>query len=238
MSEERSLYRKISDFRRALRARDWTPDKFLTLKDNKGFPYVSAEKVKINVNAVLPDSELELVLTYSELEMRPAIGSMSQHWTVRCDATFVDIDTYETVTYTAYGEAGDSGDKGVGKCQTHAVKQIFFQEFLVADDGDPSEDTETTVATPASSTFRPPSEDTKKVQKEQVMANSVLTEVPKGDGGPTAVQRRALERITKKLQADVESGAITPEQAEEIGSKLNAIKTSAEAKAFIEAHSR
>lgn len=235
---ESNVYKKMNAFRKALLKQDWTPDKFMSLSNNRGFSYVSAEKLKLNIGPLLAEHDLELSLNFHDLEMRPAVGQMSQHWTVCCDATFVDTESGESHTMTVYGEAGDSGDKGVGKAQTHAIKQIFFQGFLVADDGDPSEDTETTVATPVSSTFRPPSEDTKKVQKEQVMSNSVLTEVPKGDGGPTAVQKRALERITKKLQADVESGTMTQEQAEEIGSKLNAIKTSAEAKAFIEAHSR
>ena len=235
---ESNVYKKMNAFRKALLKQDWTPDKFMSLSNNRGFSYVSAEKLKLNIGPLLAEHDLELSLNFHDLEMRPAVGQMSQHWTVCCDATFSDIETGESHTMTVFGEAGDSGDKGVGKAQTHAIKQVFFQGFLVADDGDPAEDTESTIPATSKASYVPPSEDTKKVQKEQVMANSVLTEVPKGDGGPTAVQRRALERITRKLQADVESGAITPEQAEKIGSELNAIKTSAEAKAFIEAHSR
>lgn len=243
MNEERkALMTKISEFRQELRACDWTPDKAFQLNGQTKYRYVSAEKVKRNVNQILPKHGLEMKVDYDDLQGRAGIGMMSQHWTVRATMTITDIDTGAIERYTAYGEAGDSGDKAIGKTLTHGFKQLVFQNFLVADNADPEgEDVSTAVpiqrrAPPADAKTTMP-----KVMEHAVKPTPKAPQTPvrppvtprASPSAPSAVQKKALESITARIAERYADGEMTEDEVKKAMDEIEGVKTSADAFAVI-----
>lgn len=136
-NETSALLRKMSALRADVLKQDWKDDKMFSMGGKGGYSYLSADKVKRNLAPLLVKAGLEMRMEFSELECRAAIGNMSQHWTVKLTVTMMDTDTYESIATVVYGEAGDSGDKGVSKAQTCAIKQWALSQFLIADGIDP-----------------------------------------------------------------------------------------------------
>lgn len=132
-----TLLQKISELRKEVLLKDWSDDKIFSMNGKSGYQYLSADKVKKTLAPLFSKHGIELKIRFSELECRNAIGNMSQHWTIRLDVSLVDVDSGDMCTSTVYGEAGDSGDKGVSKAQTCAIKQWVFSEFFIADGIDP-----------------------------------------------------------------------------------------------------
>lgn len=67
---------------------------------------------------------------------------------VRVNYAFIDVETGEVLGGSAAGQGADSGDKGVYKAITGAIKYVFMKTFLIPTGDDPEEDTreEKTVA--------------------------------------------------------------------------------------------
>lgn len=177
MNEERkALLKKMNAFRQDLLECDWTPDKKFMINDKPKYPYVSVEKVKANFAPLIAKHGLEVKLEFSDLQGRAAIGLMSQHWTVKCRMTMIDIDTGESESFEAYGEAGDAGDKAIGKAQTHALKQIIFQNYMVADNSDPDDVCLDNIVPVRAKSIPNPGET--EAALERVMESSVKPNVP------------------------------------------------------------
>lgn len=136
-NEKSNLLKKISGLRQEIMTKDWADDKMFTMNGRGGYSYLSADKVKKTLAPLFSKHGIELRVEFNDLQCREAIGNMSQHWTVRLDVTMIDVENGDTMTSSVYGEAGDSGDKGVSKAQTCAVKQWVFSEFFIADGIDP-----------------------------------------------------------------------------------------------------
>lgn len=135
--EKSNLLQKISGLRQEIMTKDWSDDKMFTMGGKGGYSYLSADKVKKTLAPLFAKHGLELRMEFEELQHREPIGNMSQHWTVKLFVTMVDVETGDQITSSVYGEAGDSGDKGVSKAQTCAIKQWVFSEFFIADGIDP-----------------------------------------------------------------------------------------------------
>ena len=135
--EKTNLLKKISGLRQEIMTKDWADDKMFTMGGKGGYSYLSADKVKKTLAPLFAKHGLELRMEFEELQHREPIGNMSQHWTVKLYVTMVDVETGDQITSSVYGEAGDSGDKGVSKAQTCAIKQWVFSEFFIADGIDP-----------------------------------------------------------------------------------------------------
>jgi hypothetical protein len=60
--------------------------------------------------------------------------------TVEVDFTFYDGDSSETIVLTSFGEGQDSGDKGVYKAITGAVKYALMKAFMIPTGDDPEAD--------------------------------------------------------------------------------------------------
>lgn len=173
---------------------DWTDDGKFEIASNpsKNYTYVTADKVKRQFNACLSECGLEIKTTFDDLRKHEAIGSMSQHWTIRCTMELIDPISLQYVTYVAYGEAGDSGDKGVNKAQTDAIKQIIFSVFLIADNSDP-EGNSSDIEAPSVGRRMPPSEEQKEVVRNKLAGKAVK---PKDESAP-------VEKKEKKTEAPV-----------------------------------
>ena len=59
---------------------------------------------------------------------------------VAVDYRFIDVESGEEIYGTAAGQGTDSGDKGVYKAITGAIKYIFMKNFLIPTGFDPEED--------------------------------------------------------------------------------------------------
>ena len=261
MNEERkALLKKMNAFRKDLLECDWTPDKKFMINNVPKYPYVSVEKVKANFAPLIAKHGLEVKLEFSDLQGRAAIGLMSQHWTVKCRMTMIDIDTGESESFEAYGEAGDAGDKAIGKAQTHALKQIIFQNYMVADNSDPDDvcldnivpvraksipssgETEATLERVIQSGIKPDVPVPKPSQPAPAPSPKMDVPAPSHDPvvsfPPSPMQNKALNKIVSDLDRRVESGEITANQAGEIKARIEAIHTSDEARAFLEGYQK
>lgn len=130
MDDILSFERKLSKLREVLNKMDWEPD---GTNVKQGYKYLTHTKIKGNMSNALVQSRLEWDIQYGELQYRPEIGNMSQHYIIEAKATVFDIDNPEKFrTYTAYGEAADSGDKAMAKAQTNAFKNILSNVFMLS----------------------------------------------------------------------------------------------------------
>ena len=270
MNEERkALLKKMNAFRKDLLECDWTPDKKFMINNVPKYPYVSVEKVKANFAPLIAKHGLEVKLEYSDLQGRAAIGLMSQHWTVKCRMTMIDIDTGESESFEAYGEAGDAGDKAIGKAQTHALKQIVFQNYMVADNSDPDDvcldnvvpvraknipcpaETEAALDKVMESGIKPDVPAPKMVPpqpdnapSQQIPVPSPKMEMPAPSHGPVVsfppspMQNKAMNKIVADVEAKVKSGEMTQEEADRIYAIVRSIKTSDDAREFLEDYQR
>lgn len=175
---------------------DWTDDGKFEIASNpsKNYTYVTADKVKRQFNACLSECGLEIKTTFDDLRKHEAIGSMSQHWTIRCTMELIDPISLQYVTYVAYGEAGDSGDKGVNKAQTDAIKQIIFSVFLIADNSDP-EGNSSDIEAPSVGRRMPPSEEQKEVVRNKLAGKAVK---PKDEPAPVEKKEKKTEAPAKE----------------------------------------
>lgn len=130
MDDILSFERKLSKLREVLNSMDWTPD---GTNVKQGYKYLTHTKIKGNMSRALVASRLEWEMQYSDLQFRPEVGAMSQHYILQATATIFDIDNPEkSRRYTAFGEAADSGDKGTAKAQTNAFKNILANNFMLS----------------------------------------------------------------------------------------------------------
>lgn len=248
MSEKedmKSLYTKVNELRAEALTKDWTDDKQFIMNGRVAYPYLSADKVKKTIAPLLHKHNLELQMSFSELTERAEVGGFKQHWTIKLDASLIDVDTGASLTTTVYGEAGDVGDKGINKAQTAAIKQWILSEFLVADGIDPECDTPM-----RSSTYTPKTPEETEEVKSKVLSHTVADE-PKAEtpaepqkkkdpffDAPVketiaTPQQKAMERIINNLTEQVAAGTFEQDELSKIITERDAVKSSAEAIGFI-----
>lgn len=251
---------KLLELRRILRSQDWSDDGtfFIPSRPNGGYTYVSAEKAKRQFNEALEQAGANIQVVFSDLQKFDSIGNMSQHWVVKCTMkVFADGEFLE---FVAYGEAGDSGDKGVNKAQTDAIKQIIFNEFLVADSSDPEGNASDIEIPPAGrripvppqrlaeikeklATSQVKPEEPAKAQEPPAKAPEPAQEPPKAHDTPATkaqdapannIQQKAIDRILTAKKNEMDDGLITDLEYQEFERKaLMALESSKTASEFI-----
>lgn len=127
----------MNNFRKDVIALDWKDDGRVTFGGNKGYGYLSADKVKKQFAPLLAKHKLELIPEYSDLQCLSPRDSAISHFTVLFKCTLIDIETGDSVTGCAYGEGVDSGDKAIAKAQTAAFKAWAISSYSLADGIDP-----------------------------------------------------------------------------------------------------
>lgn len=257
MNEERKAFlKKMNAFRKDLFECDWTPDKWFMINDKPKYPYISEAKYKQNFIPLIIKHGLDIKMEFSDLQGRAAIGLMSQHWTVKCRMTISDMDTGESESYEVYGEAADSGDKAIGKAQTHAFKQIIAQSFGITGSQDP-DDTSLDNVIPVKSKSIPRAEETGAALERVIQsgikpdvpvpkpsqpapAPSTKTENPVPAHGsvvsfpPSPMQNKAMNKIVADVEAKVKAGEMTQEEADLVYKRVRTIETSDDAREFLE----
>lgn len=133
--QKAQLYKKLNAFRADVIQCDWKDDKMVSLGGNKGYPYLSSDKIIKNLAPLLVKHGIELDVEYSELASHEKDGVF--HWTIKATVYFTDVDTGYSTSSCAYGEGQDSQDKGVAKAQTAAFKKCLSARNMIADGIDP-----------------------------------------------------------------------------------------------------
>ena len=213
-ANEMSFEDKLLSLRADLMKQDWEDDGVFSIpsRPSGGYTYLTASKVKRQFNPCLVRAGLNMRITFSELTKHEPIGNMSQHWTVKCTMTLFDkLEGVRSVSYEAYGEAGDSGDKGINKAQTDAIKQIIFNQFLIADNSDPDENSADMEIPPVGR--RIPNKAEQEAVKTKMVDKAV--QVPPKDEEPQKALKKPLKTDAPKVPEDqpkvVEEKAEVPE---------------------------
>lgn len=126
------LLRKLNAMRRSVLKMDWKPDKSYTVKGNI-VPYVSFPKMKAQIAPLLADNGIELFVDFGTPVKLEPLDRMPQHWMIPMTITLMDVDTGFAMYDRVCGEAGDTGDKGIGKACSYAFKQWMAVKFMISD---------------------------------------------------------------------------------------------------------
>lgn len=126
------LLRKLNAMRKSVLKLDWKPDKSYAVKGNI-VPYVSFPKMKAQIAPLLADNGIELFVDFGTPVKLEPLDRMPQHWMISMTITLMDIDTGFAMYDRVYGEAGDMGDKGIGKACSYAFKQWMAIKFMISD---------------------------------------------------------------------------------------------------------
>lgn len=213
----KALGDRILDLRRIMATKDWTDDGVFRIpsRPDGGYTYLTAEKVKKNFGQSLIEAEVNMATEFSELTKHEPIGAMSQHWTVKCTMRLYGDGEY--IDYIAYGEAGDSGDKGVNKAQTDAIKQIIFNEFLVADNSDPDANTSDIEVPAVGRKFTPKTPEQKEELKAKFAESQVKAQPKPEPKKAEETPQKAPEPKKEEPKAEVpEPQPVSEEKAPEV----------------------
>lgn len=193
-----TFLQRLNRFRADVQRCDWSYDKYLTLAGNRGYPYISSDKCRRNMAPLLVKHGFELVISFSELTRHPGYGNATNHWTVRLDASLKDVITGEMQTSTVYGEAGDSGDKGLAKAQTAAIKQWILTTQLLAEGMDPDVDSS---AVPTGSFQKRTPEETEEVRSKVLEHGLKPSNAPAEPRKP--VKREEPKEVPKEVPKEI-----------------------------------
>ena len=132
MTEKKSFETKFASFRKAIGSMDWSPD---GMNAKQNYSYLSNQKMKGNVSKALVDNGLGWDVRFTDLQILPGVGEkMGQHFILRAEARIFDCDDLMSfVTWEAYGEGADMGDKAISKAQTNAFKNLIANNLLVSE---------------------------------------------------------------------------------------------------------
>lgn len=198
-NKSKTFMEKLNAFRRSVNAMDWSPD---GVNPNQNYKFLSNQKMKGNVGKALADNGLEWSVSYTDLQIMPAIGDrMGQHYIIKATATIMDTTSDEGVEWVAYGEAADTGDKAISKAQTNAFKNLIANNLMVSE-----YDAETESEIETKDTMRSEGMSEYKANKEMAKAKLIASNedippvIPKSDGKPmTATQHQVLDKIISKV---------------------------------------
>lgn len=144
MSEIKGLYAKMA----AIMAGIGSVDK--DAKMNAGqlqYHYVTDVQVYHLVRKLLIEHRVALIASMVDVQQdRYMVGEDKYgnpkdkyHTRAKFEFTLVDSDTGESATGTWYAESEDSGDKGINKCSTAALKYWLLKTFIIPTGDDPDD---------------------------------------------------------------------------------------------------
>ena len=109
----------------------------------KDYNYLSETQVTVKMKKLLEENRV--VFTHSStitktFPFMSAKGVQNFLTNIEVEYSFYDIETGEVLTGTASGQGTDSGDKGIYKGITGAIKYIFMKNFMIPTGDDPEKD--------------------------------------------------------------------------------------------------
>jgi len=194
-SERVAFLKKKNEARKKASMLDWEKDGVYSAGGRIGYRYLTVAKMKRNLLPIFMECGLDFKFDYQNLQKFEAIGNMSQHWVLECTATLTDVDTGYSETSVVYGEAGDSGDKALGKASTYALKLWLSNTFMLID----GIDSEGSDGEGMSRTFIPKSDREQEEVRSKVFANGIKPDDAKPEKVLTPVTPKATTKgVTPK----------------------------------------
>jgi len=131
MNNVKGFSERFSEFRKDVAGMDWSADGINT---NQGWSFLSESKIKGQLAPALAKYGIGWEVSYSDLKVMEPVGSMKQHYIVTVHVKLSDLlgTSTASMTFEAYGEGADSGDKGISKAQTNALKNVIANNFLLS----------------------------------------------------------------------------------------------------------
>lgn len=247
--KEVKLLKKLNEFRGDLLKQDWSDDGTCIVGNKIKYRYVSADRVKENFGPLLVKHGLEMYFNFEDLTPRDPVGGFTQHWSVKATMYLIDVETGNQAYYCAYGEAGDSGDKGINKAQTDALKQIIFSSFMIADyedaDGEdaaeakprpvmkPQDEAKAEVMAQGEKPKAPTPKPKAEMPAQAVPTPKPRAPTPKPKLNISSINRAAINQILKNAKREVEDGTLTSGEYDALEAQAERVKDDNMAHDFI-----
>lgn len=203
---------KLELLRDAMASFAWEKD---GLNRHQSYKYITEKQYKQNFQKALQQAGLLFKCEELSHDFLGAVSDKMNLTTVTLKMTLIDPESGESECFQITGAGADSGDKGIYKAYTGALKYFLATNFLVAEDDDPEKDE------PETPKYTPP--------EKREEAKKVLTQQPKENGPATNEQletiadgmmmldeagnKDVLEGVNAYLD---ENGELTKAQAEEL----------------------
>lgn len=168
-----AFLKKMQAFRTDLTKCDWQDNKMCNLKGGS-FSYISADKIKAQMNPVFIRNGLHWHVCYDDARLLTEPNASPVRWIVTLSATVMDVDTGYCESTKVFGEGSDYGDKGLAKACTYALKTWLSDMGLIASGIDPD-----AVYGSTTGTFTP------RTPAEEVKVQSKVTSAPSVVKAPT-----------------------------------------------------
>lgn len=190
-----NIYQKINELRKSVRKHKFIMDKELPSNLGSG-EYASIGQYYDVIQDACIDFGLDFSWETTNIEsfekglFKPQ-GKPEQHvWTVKCLATFTDIETGDKKEYTEIASGSDICDKGVSGASTLAFRNWFDKNFSPKNNDDETVgDEEPKTEAPKVPTYIPP-------QKKETIKEEVVNTPQKEESDETKAEEIA-ERIMK-----------------------------------------
>lgn len=217
-----AFLKKIQAFRTDLTKCDWQDNKMCNLKGGS-FSYISADKIKAQMNPVFIRNGLHWHVCYDDARLLTEPSASPVRWIVTLSATVMDVDTGYSESTKVFGEGSDYGDKGLAKACTYALKTWLSDMGLIASGIDPDAVYGSTTGT---FTPRTPAEEVK-VQSKVTSAPSVVkaptikapvkpvVKAPVAEKKDESVEEPAKETVKEAPKAPVKAPKVEKKVAEE-----------------------
>ena len=166
------LQTKILDAHLDILKCDWSPDMAYQVQGNI-VRYVSLSKMKANIAPIFQSHGLLLNLYFDRPEILAPAGKLAQHYMIRMEVTLTDAGSGFSTKDVVWGEAGDTGDKGITKAESYAFKQWLSTKFMLADGIDIEDE-----QVQNQPRFTKRSEAETEEMKSKVLSNAVKPETP------------------------------------------------------------
>lgn len=166
------LQMKILDAHLDILKCDWSPDMAYQVQGNI-VRYVSLSKMKANIAPIFQSHGLLLNLSFDKPEILAPAGKLAQHYMIRMEVTLTDAGSGFSTKDVVWGEAGDTGDKGITKAESYAFKQWLSTKFMLADGIDIEDE-----QMQDQPRFTKRSEAETEEMKSKVLSNAVKPETP------------------------------------------------------------
>ena len=156
-------------------------------KDGKNtfqnYNYLSETQVTIKIKKLLDDNKVIFVHSSkitSVLTFQNAKGATNFLTNILVKYSFYDIESGEKLRGEVCGQGTDSGDKGVYKAITGAIKYIFMKNFMIPTGDDPEKDTKPATIQQVRETFAIPNTANPPISSPGATNTTAPTPIPQG----------------------------------------------------------
>ena len=112
---------------------------------HQNYAYLSETQITIKMKSLLDKHKVVFLYGSQITDVQTwenAKGVKQFLTTVQVSYEFVDVESGERITSSAVGQGADTGDKGVYKAITGAIKYIYMKTFNIPTGDDPEKDTD------------------------------------------------------------------------------------------------